>query len=240
MSWVGEDNRDSVKTYTLSPEEFLGPLNDIEQKYAPKRFYVAGKLSIMRSIPRIAIIGSRKASQEGLKRSEELTEALVNHGATIVSGLAEGIDTSAHQTAIDEGGRTIAVLGTSLDKNYPAKNRNLQKLIMKEHLAVTQFPSGYPINRSNFPMRNRTMALISHASVIVEADDTSGALSQGWETIRLGRPLFIMKAVISNRSLTWPAQMRAYGAFVLSTPEEVLEVLPPPGSNLNMDAALKA
>jgi DNA processing protein len=91
-----------------------------------------------------------------------------------VCGLAEGIDAAAHTTAVDAGGRTIAVIGTPLSATYPAKHRELQRLLMSEHLVVSQFPTANPTERRNFPLRNRTMALSSDASVIVEASDGSG------------------------------------------------------------------
>lgn len=146
----------------------------------------------------------------------------------IVSGLAEGIDTAAHTAAIDAGGRTIAVLGTPLDVFYPAGNRNLQSLIMRDHLCISQFPPGTPAQRGNFPMRNRTMALLSDATVIVEAGEKSGSLHQGWEALRLGRPLFLIRSVFSDPSLSWPCEMERYGAMPLSLDEleVVFEFLP--------------
>src|SRR5438105_10266584 len=98
---------------------------------------------------------------EGLARgagnARRLSETLVARGAVVVSGLAEGIDTAAHEGAIASRGRTIAVLGTPLDESFPSKNRALQELIMREHLAVSQFGPGVPSQPGNFPMRNRTM-----------------------------------------------------------------------------------
>ena len=87
---------------------------------------------------------------------------------------------------------------------------------MREHLVVSQFALGKPVQRKNFPMRNRTMALLSDATVIVEAGEKSGTLHQGWEALRLGRLLFILESVASDPSLTWPTQMIGYGAQVLS------------------------
>jgi DNA processing protein len=145
----------------------------------------------------------------------------------VVSGLAEGIDTAAHNAAIEAGGRTIAVLGTPLDRTYPRSNTDLQKRIIREHVAVSQFASGFPTRPSNFILRNRTMALIVSASIIVEASDTSGALSQGWEALRLGRLLFIMESLF-QKSDKWPYEMVNYGAQVLSDENTgaFLDVLP--------------
>ncbi len=215
-----------IEASTYSLEELIGPLNDVEKKYAPKELYVTGQLSIPLPSPRSAVIGSRKASPEGLEAASNIARTLVKHGVTVVSGLAEGIDTSAHLAAIEEGGHTIAVLGTPLDRVYPQSNLQLQKTIMHHHLVVSQFPFGYPIQPKNFVLRNRTMALISDASIIVEAGDVSGSLHQGWEALRLGRPLFIWSPIIHDSSLKWPEKMVLYGAIELTDPEEVLDVLP--------------
>lgn len=211
-------------TYTL--EKLVGPLNDVERKFAPKELYVKGTLPIPLPGPRSAVIGSRKASLESLSVATEITKTLVRAGVVVVSGLAEGIDTSAHKTAIAEGGKTIAVLGTPLNRFYPRKNQQLQEVIMRHHLAVSQFPIGYPIQPKNFVIRNRLMALISDASIIVEARDSSGSLHQGWEALRLGRPLFIWSSVVKDRSLKWPKKMLEYGALELSDPEEMLDFIP--------------
>ena len=205
-----------------TPDELLGPLNAEEARYAPKQLFASGHTEWLQRSPRVAIVGARKASDEGLRRTARLVRVLVKHDATIISGLAEGIDHAAHTTAIGEGGRTIAVIGTPLDEAYPAKHRRLQHQMMTGHLVVSQFPSGYPVTRKNFPLRNRTMALICEASVIVEAGDGSGSLSQGWEALRLGRPLFLMASLMARSDLTWPKQMLEHGAMVLETPEDLL------------------
>ena len=214
------------RIHTFTPEKLLGPLNDVEKKYAPDELYVVGDVQIPLPGPRCAIIGSRKASQEGLGVARDITRTLVRRGVIIVSGLAEGIDTSAHKTTIEEGGHTIAVLGTPLNRVYPQQNFQLQETIKRNHVAISQFPIGHPTQPKNFVLRNRTMALISNASIIVEAGEKSGSLHQGWEALRLGRPLFIWKSVVNNPSLSWPKRMLEYGAVGLTEPEEVIDVLP--------------
>lgn len=221
-----------------SAEELLGPLNDVERKYAPTVLYVAGRTEVIFEGPRVAVVGSRKATDRGRESAARLADELVRQNVTIVSGLARGIDTVAQQTAVDAGGRTIAVLGTPLDVCTPKQNAPLQQRIMQEHLAVSQFDAGRPVQRRNFPMRNRTMALICHASIIVEAGNGSGTLSQGWEALRLGRPLFIMEHVASCTALSWPAKMLGYGARLLgSDVDEVLDLLPDPSRSLSLDYA---
>lgn len=211
----------------MSVKTLLGrALNDVETKFAPKILYVKGSMEIPLPRPRVSIIGSRKASSNGLEATQTITGTLVEKKTLIVSGLAEGIDTSAHQTAIAIGGKTIAVLGTPLNKVYPRKNFQLQQEIMRNHLAISQYPIGHPTTPKDFVLRNRTMALISDATIIVEAGDTSGSLHQGWEALRLGRPLFIWKSVLTNTQLSWPKKMLQYGAMELSDPIDMFEVLP--------------
>jgi DNA processing protein len=211
-----------------TPEDLLRPLSKAEQKHAPKELFVAGDEDLLRSGPAVSIVGSREATPAGLARADKLACLLVQSGVIVMSGLAAGIDTAAHRGAIRASGRTIAVLGTPLDQYFPAENRTLQHQIMRDHLAVTQFASGTKVGRHTFPMRNKTMALLSDATVIIEAKDGSGSLHQGWEAIRLGRPLFLAKSLFDDASLEFPAEFARYGAEVLTdeTLPDLLELLP--------------
>jgi DNA processing protein len=153
---------------------------------------------------------------------------LVERGVVVVSGLAEGVDTAAHLAAITGKGKTIAVIGTPLDRVYPKQNAGLQKRIAEEHLLVSPFSLGFPVRPGNFPLRNRTMALLSDATVIIEATDTSSSLHQGWEALRLGRLLFITNSTVQDPALTWPRKMLDHGARILSdeTLEDLFDLLP--------------
>ncbi|MDC8451404.1 MAG: DNA-protecting protein DprA [Candidatus Nitrosotalea sp.] len=212
---------------SISVKDLLGrTLNDVEIKYAPKILHIAGPMEIPLPRPRVSIIGSRKASTKGLEAAQTITKTLAENKTVIVSGLAEGIDTAAHKAAIATGGKTVAVIGTPLNKVYPQKNFELQEEIMNNHLVISQFSIGHPTTPKDFVLRNRTMALISDATIIVEAGDTSGSLHQGWEALRLGRPLFIWKSIFSNTKLIWPEKMLQYGAMELSDPWDMFEILP--------------
>lgn len=216
-----------AQMFTLTVAELLGrPLNDVETKFAPRTLYVAGPMQIPLPRPRASIVGSRKASADGLAAAETIASTLAQKGVVIVSGLAEGIDTSAHRESMAAGGRTIAVLGTPLNKVYPQKNAQLQQEIMRNHLVISQFPAGHATRPKDFVLRNRTMALISDATIILEAGETSGSLHQGWEALRLGRSLFIWKSILKNKQLNWPEKMMQYGAVELADPDDILEVLP--------------
>lgn len=201
---------------TLQLDDALGSLNEYETKHAPEQLFFQGNTSLLSENRKVSVVGSRKVSADGRKRAEMICKILVDKGIVVVSGLAEGVDTIAHQTAIDNGGQTITVVGTPLDQVYPKSNKNLFDKIKTDHLAISQFPYGYPVQPKNFPIRNKTMALISDATIIIEAGEKSGTRHQGWEALRLGRTLFLLESVATNPKLTWPKQMIEYGAQVLN------------------------
>jgi DNA processing protein len=165
--------------------------------------YYAGDASLLDK-PSVAIVGAREVSERGKSRAYKLARELSAAGVVVVSGLAKGVDTAAHYGAIQNGGRTIAVIGTPLTKAYPAENKFLQEEIYEKHLLLSPFADGEAVFKANFPKRNRVMALLSDATVIVEASDTSGSLHQAAECLRSDRWLFIMKTVAEDASLTWP------------------------------------
>ncbi|OOO15696.1 DNA processing protein DprA [Agrobacterium pusense] len=184
--------------------------------------YCAGNIELLTK-PCISVIGARSVSDEGRARASRVAKELAKAGVVVTSGLAKGVDTSAHRGAIDVGGSTMAVIGTPLDKVYPAENSSLQQTIYSKHLLISQFRRGERTFQSDFPKRNRLMAALSDGSVIVEASDTSGTLHQAAECIRLGRWLFIMQSVVNNDKLSWPARfLNNPRTVVLSKIEDVL------------------
>jgi DNA processing protein len=223
---------------SIQIQDTFRPLNQAEQKFAPKDITLKGDASLLSEGGRVSIIGSRGASVQGLARARRLSRLLVENGITVVSGLAKGIDTVAHRAAIEAGGRTIAVLGTPIDKVYPTENRELQELIGEAHLLVTQFPVGHPVLKKNFPLRNRLMALISDATIIVEAHNKSGTIHQGWEALRLARPLYILESAHDPEASSWSSKFLEYGAQLLSDEsfDSLLESIPSHQSAL-VDAA---
>lgn len=214
--------------HTIPVKEILGELTPVERKLAPRFLNVAGDIELLRTGPKVAVVGSRRASHEGLEDAGRVATAAVELGATVVSGLAVGIDTAAHRAAIEAGGPTFAVIGTGLDRAYPRENEGFQRHLARHFAVVSQFPAGTPPSRRTFPQRNRTMALLSDALIIVEAGETSGTINQGWEALRLGRTVLLSEAVADNPALSWPKEMRGYGAEVLSFARltEILGELP--------------
>lgn len=211
--------------FTFHPQDILGPLDEVEAKHAPEPLYGLGDLDLLKGTVRVAVVGSRKASELGLKRTAKLVRALVDAEVVAVSGLAEGVDHAAHTTAMRLGGRTIAVLGTPLARAYPKHHRELQDRIGREHLLVSQWAPGADAGKGAFPARNRTMALLSHATVIVEASEGSGTMHQGWEALRLGRPLFVMASAFET-GMEWPLELEKYGARRLREADDLLSILP--------------
>ncbi|MFA5567572.1 MAG: DNA-processing protein DprA [Trueperaceae bacterium] len=201
-------------------QDLVGELNQLERKHAPPAVFIAGRPGLLKRRPRISIVGTRDPSRTGEDLAEAVATAVVDSGGVVVSGLAKGIDTIALRTAIEKKGDAIAVIGTPLSKTYPAENAKLQAELMRRHLVVSQFAEGTPTGRHSFPIRNRTMALLSDATVIIEAGESSGTQHQGWEAIRLGRPLFIPTTLLAE-GITWAASMLTYGAFTYSNAGEL-------------------
>ena len=199
----------------VTVEDLIGPLNELERRRAPKRLWLGGDASIFELGTLVSVVGSRSPSPAGIRRTRRLARELVRRDVVVVSGLARGIDTVAHETAIDCGGSTVAVLATPLDRATPPDNSRLQQRIIRDHAAVTQFPPGAPILKMNFAIRNRTMALLSAATVIVEAGPNSGTRYQGWEALRLGRRLFIPESAVKSADIQWLEELRRNGAEIL-------------------------
>ena len=203
-------------TESINFKDYLSLLNELELKNVPKFLEYEGDFSLIVRSPKVSVVGSRDVSTNGILRAVEVVNELVRNNATIVSGLAKGVDTIAHKAAIASGGKTIAVLGTSLDKCSPIGNLELLNEIKKNHLAISQFKKDSRVFPSNFPQRNKTMALISDATIIIEATENSGTMHQGWEAIRLNRDLFILESVIAENKVSWAKEMIRYGATVVT------------------------
>jgi DNA processing protein len=184
----------------------------------------------------IAIVGTREPSPEGVKRAAKLARLFVQAGYTVVSGLARGIDTAAHGSTMESGGKTIAVLGTPITASYPPENEELQRQIADKHLLISQVPivrysrQGVRGNRLFFPERNITMSALTDATIIVEAGNTSGTLVQARHAILQKRKLFILDSCFRRKDLTWPAKFVERGAVRVSEFEEIVEKLASPTS----------
>jgi DNA processing protein len=179
----------------------------------------------------IAVVGSRKATPEGRQRAAQLARELVKRDITVVSGLAEGIDTAAHTAALAASGRTIAVIGTPLNTAYPSANRELQETIARDHLVISQVPvlrygrQAPPQNRLFFPERNVTMSALTEGTIIVEAGETSGTLTQARAAVHQGRKLFILDSCFQRTDITWPQRFIKDGAIRVRTMDDIWAAL---------------
>jgi DNA processing protein len=196
--------------------------------------YFQGWWELVNSPRSVAVVGTRKPSVEGLARTRKLVKALLQDDFTIVSGLAAGVDTAAHTTAIEHGGRTIAVLGTPLSKAYPASNARLQREIAKHHLLISQVPVKRYSNQKNptlnnffFPERNITMSALTDATIIVEAGETSGTLVQARHALKQGRKVFILESNFRNAELKWPHTFEERGAIRVADYDDIRRHLIP-------------
>ncbi|MGH3477864.1 MAG: DNA-processing protein DprA [Pseudonocardiaceae bacterium] len=174
--------------------------------------------------PAVSVVGSRRASEQSLDWASEVSAALGSAGITVVSGLAAGIDTAAHTAALDAGGRTVAVLGTGINRVYPAVNRDLQERIAGEGLVLSQFWPDAAATKKSFPLRNATMSGYGRATIVVEAGETSGARIQARVGVEHGRPVILRDCVVRGNEWAAALQHRP-GVHVVSSVDEVLDVV---------------
>lgn len=212
--------------------DYPARLRDAE--YPIELVYYQGWWELVNSPRSVAVVGTRKPSSEALARTRKLVRTLMADDFTVVSGLAQGIDVEAHRTAINEGGRTIAVLGTPLSHSYPRENASLQAEIAEKHLVISQVPVkryGAPVNptanRHFFPERNITMSALTDATIIVEAGETSGTLVQARAALRQNRKLFILDSCFRNPRITWPQTFEEQGAIRVREYDDVRKQLLP-------------
>jgi DNA processing protein len=147
----------------------------------------------------VAIVGTRNPSSDGIQRAGRMARLLVEQNVTVVSGLARGIDTAAHTAALDAGGRTVAVIGTGVNRCYPSENRELAERIIASGALVSQFwPDSAPTTYT-FPRRNVTMSGIAQGTVVIEASSTSGAKMQARLALEHGKKVFLVKSLTQHQ-----------------------------------------
>lgn len=171
----------------------------------------------------IAIVGARRCSSYGRDIARKLAEELSRLGITIVSGLAEGIDSAAHWGALEGMGKTMAVLGCGLDVVYPAKNRELYERIAEEGSIVTEFPLGTQPMPTHFPVRNRIISGLSRGVIVVEGSEKSGSLHTADFALTQGREVFAVPGSIKSSLSRTPHKLLKSGACLVETVSDILE-----------------
>lgn len=190
----------------------------------PPMLYVKGQL-LPEDEWAVAVVGTRAATTYGREAAMRIAGGLARNGVTIVSGLARGIDSTAHRAALDAGGRTIGVLGCGLDIAYPPENRGLAAQITQQGALVSEYALGTPPERGNFPPRNRIIAGMSLGTVIVEAGRRSGALITADYALDQGREVFAVPGDIFRRASQGTNALIREGATPVLSLEDILEVL---------------
>lgn len=209
-----------IRVLTLLSADYPANLRAVYDR--PPLLFASGQMPPADSRA-IAVIGSRRASAVGLDRARAVTERLVDAGYAIASGLASGIDAAAHRTALERGGRTIAVIGTGLLHAYPRENRDLQRQIAAAGIVFSQFwPETGPVAH-NFPKRNAVMSGLALATVVVEAAPTSGARTQVRAALAHGRPVLLSGALLEQQ---WAQDLAARpGVYAFHAASEMEAIL---------------
>ncbi len=198
------------------------PANLQQSDVAPSVLFVRGTLMADKDSRSVAVVGTREATPQGRARAARLARHLVENDWTVVSGLARGIDTAAHRGALDAGGRTVAVVGCGLDRTYPRENSELADRIGENGAVITQFPFGASPLAPHFPMRNKTMALFSLATVVIEAGEQSGAKMQADFALSTPSP---KRHVLFPRSLLDAQEEAGWAHLFLNRGAQVVEQL---------------
>ncbi|MDZ7266954.1 MAG: DNA-processing protein DprA [candidate division KSB1 bacterium] len=214
--------RRHCRIVTFWDDEYPGRLKNISD--APVLLHVQGSLAPV-AHNAVAIVGTRSPTSYGRLATEKIVTGLVARGITIVSGLARGIDTIAHRTVLQNGGRTVAVLGSGLDVVYPAENRGLMEEIAGSGAVISEFPFGTKPDAVNFPRRNRIISGLSLGVVVIEAGRESGALITASYALEQGREIFALPGNIFSAKSAGPHQLIREGARLIESADEILEEL---------------
>lgn len=194
----------------------------------PAVLYYRGQVDLEENggqVPTIAIVGTRFPSEYGRRWTRRLSSALAKQGFTIVSGLAEGIDTEAHRSCLQARGRTIAVVGTGVDVVYPWSNRQLCQQVMEQGLVLSEYPAGTQPDRIHFPRRNRIIAGLSRATLVLEAPERSGALITAHLANDYGRDVYVLPGSLDNPRSLGCLKLLNNGAQVILGEQELLDLL---------------
>jgi len=229
----------------LNPEQFLAqhqqqnpffwtpadsdyPRLLLEIPSPPPVLYYRGQLQpseIQGLVPAVAIVGTRDPSDYGRRWTRKISTVLAKKGFLIVSGMAEGIDTEAHRACLEAGGRTIAVFGTGVDVVYPHRNQELYQQILTHGVAVSEYPDGTPPDRVHFPRRNRVIAGLSRAVLVMEAPHKSGALITAHIANDFFRDVYVLPGSLDNTRCLGCLGLLNRGANAILGERQLLEML---------------
>lgn len=201
----------------IYPSSFKGT------KEEPFVLYYKGDINLLR-LPAISIVGTRNPTGYGMKCATVLSRSIAAHGVTIVSGLAKGIDAYAHKAALTQPGKTIAIMATGFDRIYPSENLRLSREIEAHGLIITEMPLSQTTNAGSFPKRNRIIAALGMATVVVEAAHHSGSLITSNFAADFGRPVCVVPGNIFSAESEGTLRLLFDGAHPVGTAEHVFKV----------------
>lgn len=214
--------KQGIKILTWQDETYPQRLKEIDQP--PPVLYIRGQY-LPDDLFAVAIVGTRRVTPYGRQITEEISRFLAANGMTVISGLARGVDAIAHQASLKAGGRTIAVLGSGVDKIYPPEHRTLAEQIMERGALVSDYAPGTPPDASNFPPRNRIISGLSLAVVVVEAGETSGALITAEFAAEQGREVFAVPGSILAPQSKGTNKLIQNGALPLLSVTDLMQAL---------------
>ena len=215
---VKRSDTDVITIYDKAYPELLKHIAD-----PPLVLYCRGKPEADEKC--IAVVGSRRATWYGLDMAKRLSRELAEHGVTVVSGLARGIDSQAHRGALEAGGRTVAVLGCGIDVAYPPENRDLMEEIISHGAVISEYLPGTEPSRHNFPARNRIISGISLGVTIVEAGEKSGSLITAEYALEQGRDVFAVPGNINSYNSAGTNMLIRDGAKIVTGVGDILDEL---------------
>src|SRR5687767_2696667 len=211
-----------INILTWQDEAYPGRLKEIDQP--PPVLYLRGEY-LPDDLFAVAIVGTRRVTAYGRQIAEEIASFLAANGITVVSGLARGVDAIAHQSTLKAGGRTIAVLGSGVDKIYPPEHRGLAEQMMERGAIISDYALGTPPDASNFPPRNRIISGLSLAVVVIEAGETSGALITAEFAAEQGREVFAVPGSILAPQSKGTNKLIQNGALPLLSVNDLMQAL---------------
>ncbi|SCK10499.1 DNA-processing protein DprA [Vogesella sp. LIG4] len=217
LAWAEADNCQLV---TLLDNDY--PTQLAEAGAPPALLFARGRRELL-AAPMIAIVGSRNSTPQGDDNARSFARNLAANGYSIVSGLAEGIDAAAHQGALEQPAGTVAVIGTGIDRIYPARNRELAHQIASQGLILSEFPLGTPPAAQNFPRRNRIIAGLARGCLVVEATPQSGSLITARLALEAGREVMAIPGSIHNPQARGCHKLIKDGARLVETVDDVLD-----------------
>ncbi|MCH9694963.1 MAG: DNA-processing protein DprA [Gammaproteobacteria bacterium] len=226
LAWLESDAHHLVAHGSENYPELLATISG-----APLMLFVNGDVDALH-LPALAIVGSRNPTRGGIRNALEFSRHLARNGVTIVSGLAQGIDTAAHRGALDAGGKTVAFLGHGIDRVYPAENHDLAHQVAANGALLSEYPLGAPPDKRHFPERNRLISGLSLGTLVVEAARRSGSLITARLAAEQGREVFALPGSIHNPLARGCHELIRQGAKLVETAADIGAELAPLAGHL--------